>query len=812
MHFNRREFVKYSSICGLCLTINADGSLAFGVDPKAKDRVGIENPLDRLRPFRAPRKSPKEVVPGYLWLEAKNFDDYGGWRLDSFHTDLSAGSSYLIANKIPEGTVEDAQTTIDIAQDGKYYIWVRTRNWLKEYSPGQFKVFINGEDNEHIYGCADSDDWLWESGGSVNLNKGKAKVRIKDLTGHLSRIDSIILTRNQHYQPPQETDSYLKEKYRLTGISNKPENRGKFDVIVVGAGPAGVPAAIAAGRMGCRVALINDRPVLGGNASLELLVPLCGSTEKGTFTRETGILEDLRAERSMAPKAGKMQQFSYISELLIKNEDNVKVFSNENVYKADTNDGIIKKVFSRNTLTDTHSVFEADYFIDCSGDGWLGYYAGAEYKLGKESKKEFNEPDAFEEASNVTMSGSLMTGWEKGLFYYAEEKDDTVEFQPPKWAVKIPNPDKFFDGRRYWADNLYHRGSWWIEYPGETDDLYNEEKARDFLYRITVGFWNLVKNQTEYKKVMAKWKLMEVPHTLAKRETRRLLGDYMLNQNDVEQAKLFDDRVAYAGWSLDVHHPDGVFSSEPYYTNTLVDVNHIPYRCLYSKNISNLFMAGRCGSFSAIALGAVRVECTCGMMGQAAGTAAGMCKQKNVLPRDIYSKHIKQLQQQLLRDDHYIYGIENEDNNDLAKKAKVLATSVKDEQSAPENVINGIARPLNGKDNQWVSAEGLANGQSLKLVFDKPIRMTMIQCVFDTELEVRWPRGLDHIKKLVKSYEVYCFDGEKREKIASVDNNHHRLRRHYFPQKLVKEIEVKIKETYGDPHARIYEIRAYNQG
>jgi hypothetical protein len=807
----RRDFMKISGIAGLTLSL-VPGGLSVSVDPASW--TDIENPMSRLTPLRAPKRAIEEVVPGFLWIDAAQFDSYGGWDLDNFYTHLEAASGYLLANSFAGPPVEDAVTSIGVASGGVWHLWARTRNWLPDHSPGQFKVLVNGNDNGRVFGAAESDRWGWESGGAYELPPGKTELRIRDLTGHLGRVSALVLTRDETYRPPVGRDALVIERARLCGMSLAPADRGSFDVIVAGGGPAGVPAAIAAARNGCRVALIHDRPILGGNASLELGVPPNGAARHGTFDRETGIIEEIRNVGSIhSPWKTAHGKVAGAMEIMVANEPNITLFLNEHVDRADTEGDRIRSVCSHNTLTGERSIYRGETFIDCTGDGWLGFHAGAEYRLGREARSEFGESYAPLKADNATMSGSLThAALKPGFFYHAENKGKPVQFVLPEWAVEIPNPERFADHRKIDQDVLKH-GSYWIEYPGQTDDLFEKEKARDTLYRLTLGVWDYLKNKWPEKDSAANWDLVDVPYRLGMRETRRLIGDHILSQTEVQNAELFPDRIAYAGWTLDVHHVDGVLGSAKVTAYERVPVNHVPYRCLYSKNIENLLFAGRNGSFTAIALGAVRVEVTLATLGQAVGTAAALCKKHGCAPRGIYQRHLEELQQQLLKDDQYIIGMVNEDPADKALRAKAKASGSMSPESGPENVINGIARPFEGKPNCWESRP-LADGpQWIELEFPRAERINAVYLTFDTGLSQRWMMmGSPAIEGLVKGFSVSCFDGSKWHTVAVETKNYQRRVICRFQGLETQKIRVTAEQTCGAPTAKIYEIRAYNEG
>ncbi len=657
------------------------------------------------------RADSKMVVDGFLYVDAEDFDDYGGWRMDTQFVHLM-GSAFLMATGIGE-PVEDATTTIDVPKAGVYHVWVRARNWVKDHFPGRFRVVVNGQAFAREFGAARTDQWTWEKGGTVRLD-GETTLALKDVTGFYGRCDAILLTTDSSYVPPEDKDAVCRERARLQGLSLEPKFAGKFDVIVVGAGSAGVPAAIAAARNGAKTALIQNRPTLGGNCSVEAGVGMAGAGGHHPGWREAGIIE----EAGWICAKEKQSKYSGAFKQLCEGEENLTLFLNQHVFEA-VMDGKkrIKGVKSVSTLTGLISEYHGTMFIDCSGDGWLGYYAGAEYRRGREASSEFGEDLAPAKADTITMSGCIM-GDDLGNMtaFRAEKTDRPVPFDLPLWVKPIEtleSPHRSLRGR------VPTVGTWWMEHPGNIDDVFKAEEARDELIKVTLAFWDYVKNRSDVAEKARSYKLVTIPILDAKRESRRLVGDYILTQRDAQSGRMFPDRIAYSGWNLDIHHPKGIYSGEGGSFDFMirVPINSVPFRCVYSKNIDNLLMAGRCGSFSHVALGTVRVQSTLATIGQAAGTAAAMCVHRKIDPRTLGQKHIGELQQELLKDDQTIPGIRNEDPADLARNATVTASS---SARGAEDVGVALLRriPLNMDRSVMIPAQGGRTIKSVSLYLD----------------------------------------------------------------------------------------------
>jgi hypothetical protein len=629
----------------------------------------MEYPAEEITPYTAFRKPPQParmIQEGFLWLEAEDFQSYGDWRLDTQFVQ-QMGSAYLLAAGVGR-PIADARSQVEITKAGTYRLWVRTKNWLKEHSPGKFTVAIGDTRSQKVLGAVDSGDWIWELAGDFNLKAGSTSITLKDLSGYFARCDALLLTSDLTYAPPTELNKLQAERARLSGVPLQPKSEGDFEVVVVGGGAAGSCAAIAAARMGAKTVLLQDRPVLGGNASDELGVGICGASVALPNARESGIIEEASRIRAHNRNPRMTEAFRTLAET----EPNLTILYNRRVVGVEmVTPDTIALTKAVNTLDGSLSTVSGRYFIDSTGDGWLGFFAGAKFRLGREAREEFGEDLAPAKADNITMSGCLMGNY--AISFRARPVGNDAPYTPPAWIPKLPAADEF--GRRI---RSVTSGEWWIEHPGEIDDLWNPELARDELVRISFAYWDFLKNHWEGREQARKHVLTFVPFMNAKRETRRLMGDYLLRQQDVQSATMFPDRIAHGGWPIDVHHPKGIFSGKegPFDYDPHVPLYSIPFRCLYSTNIANLFFAGRNVSVTHVALGTVRVQGTLATLGQAAGTAAALCLQKGVNPRLLGQKYTELLQQTLLKNDQFIPELKNEDPLDLARKATVTASSI----------------------------------------------------------------------------------------------------------------------------------------
>jgi len=620
-----------------------------------------------------------------IWLEAEQFADTGGWVNDPQFVDLM-GSPFLLAGGI--GTpVEDAVTAARVSAAGGYRLWVRCRDWLPEHSPGTFEVHVNGRASDTTFGAAESDRWQWIDGGLFALERGEVEVRLHDTSGWWARCDAVVLTTEG--KPANGLGRLAELRIRHGGLSEGVERAGRYDLVVVGGGLAGCGTAVAAARHGLKVALIQDRPVLGGNASSEIAVPPGGDQSREPLDPgETGII----AELDPGPRKGGR---SDLYEKVVRAEPNVDLHLNTRatgVRMLDRN--TIGSVLVANVRTGERTEFVGALFADCTGDGWVGFWAGADFRQGREGRKEFGEPLAPPKPDKRGMSTSLYNAT-------IVARAGPADFEGPPWAYNWESPEDFeqksmaavhspgdappgsFDdlstgGGRRPSDPLGAvRHTWWVELGGMDDRIRDAEMIRDELFRVHVGLWDYAKNHDpKHSEANRNRELVWVNHIAGKRESRRLMGDYILTQRDYAEKTVHPDNVAYGGWSIDIHHPQGFWTAGNQYYHAYFQKISIPYRSLYSRNIDNLFMAGRDISVSHVALGGVRVMRTTCLMGQAVGTAAAVARAHEATPRGVYQEHLAELQQTLLRDGCYLMGVPNRDPEDLALGATVTASSV----------------------------------------------------------------------------------------------------------------------------------------
>ena len=604
-----------------------------------------------------------------LWIDTMSFKDCGGWKKDTQFTHLM-GSGYLLACEAPGVPVKDAETDFTVPAEGTYRIWARARNWYYQYAPGKFSVSVDGKESGTVLGALMSSEWLWQIAGDFRLAAGKHSVRLHDLTGYFGRCSSLVITNDCDYVPPRPVDAFEAERAACLGLSLEPADEGNWDVLVAGGGPGGVPAAIAAARHGSRTVLITNRPILGGNSSSEAGVNYNGASARQPNAREGGITEEL-----IRLKGHSGCSWTAALEKLCKAEKNLTVVCNRHVYAAETKDGKILNVTARDTVKGTRHRYTAKMYIDCTGDSWMAYAAGARYRIGREAKWQHGEDFAPEQPDLLTMSGTLMNP-------RMTDTGHPVSYQAPEWVPVLPEGKKF--GRNIEGIGMV----WWAEAPNVLDDLFDAELARDEIFRVYLAYFNYLKNLWDEKDRAADYAFEFMNHIDAKRESRRILGDYILTQQDCMAGRDFPDTVCHAGWPIDIHHPKGIYSGMegPFFSNTHVPLVKIPFRCLYSVNIRNLLMAGRNISVTHVALGTTRLQGTIANMGQAAGTAAALCVQKNITPRVLDTEYLSEYRQTLLREDQYIPGLKNADGNDLAREATVTASS----QSRKEIYVNRL--------------------------------------------------------------------------------------------------------------------------
>ncbi len=440
---------------------------------------------------------------------------------------------------------------------------------------------------------------------------------------------------------------------------------------------AGVCAAIAAARKGLNTALVQDRPVLGGNASSEIRVHIGGATDHGYHydSRESGIIEEIRLESAVRDPLNEYLWLDTVLYTFCMQEPTLTVYLNTSIFYVAAEGKRITSVTGVQLGSEKVFRFKAKMFIDSTGDGTIAYLAGAGYRMGREPRSEFNEALAPEVSDNYTLGSSIM--------FRAEDKGRPIPFTSPPWAEKYdPGAMKYRRGTtkppevaRYWHDGSV--GWWWIEYGGMLDSIHENEDIRHQLQAIVYGVWDYIKNNDERTKEAAKnYEITWIGQVPGKRESRRILGDYILRESDLLTCRIFPDQVAVGGWAIDLHAVMGFYGSGTPAVLTRLEVPYsIPFRCLYAKDLDNLVLASRCISVSHVAHGSTRLIATLACIGQAAGTAAKFCIDHNYRPRDLVKQHLKELQQDLLRDDQFLLGIKNEDPKDLARRAIITATS-----------------------------------------------------------------------------------------------------------------------------------------
>jgi len=532
------------------------------------------------------------------------------------------GFSYLLAHGIGK-PVANASAPIEFPTAGRYQVWALTKDWCpgEWEAPGQFKVSVGGKALSETFGT--HPDWNWQSGGKVEIqtNELSSSIELQDLTGFEGRCSAIYFTLDSDDVPPIDIKTLPKWRREKVGLPSSAVDQGRYDLIIIGGGISGCAAAIAADSQGVKVALIHNRPVLGGNASGEIRV----HTE-GIHGKAKEILEKIDTPHypNSSPEALDSDVKRMRNMRALKNVD---LFLSHTMVATKMKDGRIHSVKAVETANGALKQFSADQFLDSSGDGWLGYMAGAEFRYGRESKHEFNEGwEEHGELWSPVMGSSVM--------WYTRATDSRVDFPATPWAEPVANGHEATEGEWQWeySDNHLHQ-------------IHDSETIRDHMFRAIYGSYS---NAIKHRK-NANLELDWISYLAGKRESRRIVGDYMFLGTDARDSVEFPDAVVCEKRRTDVHFQEKLrgrkvdFLSEAIFQNIKNTFYYIPYRALYSRDIPNLQMAGRCFSCSHIGLGGPRVMNTCGQMGVATGYAAALCKKHKADPREIGKTHITEL-------------------------------------------------------------------------------------------------------------------------------------------------------------------------
>lgn len=583
-----------------------------------------------------------------LLLEAAQFLEHGGWALDSQFMDCM-GSGFLIAHGIGS-PVADAVAKVVFLESGTYRVWARTRDWVAPWkrpdtpttkrahgTPGIFALHINGK-TVGTFGN-EGEHWHWQDGGTIAVDKQDAEITLHDLTGFDGRCAGVFLTKDLELVPPDGGATLASFRRRWHGYPEIPEEAGQYDLVVVGGGVAGMCAAVVAARRGVKVALIQDRPMVGGNNSSEVRMHLSGAA-RSNYSKTLG---DVLAEIDVPHKLFKGGRPMHTGSAFIDDRKNAIVMAEDNIafyplYRmngVDMNAGRVAAVIAENVASGRRLRFAGRQFADCTGDGCVGYLAGADFEI----------------PANEHMGRSNQ--------WSVVDVKRRTEFPRCPWALDLT--DKPFPGRPGWtyrgptdkrinAEYLNEFGNWFWESGFCHDPITKGEYIRDWNLRAMYGAWDCVKN---VEKAYPTHDLVWAAFISGMRESRRLLGDIVLSKEDVCKPHWYEDGMVPTGWKIDVHYPNSMFDkgfegdafiSKVDFVNC-VKPYYVPYRCLYSRNIPNLFMAGRDISVTRAALGVVRVMRTTGLMGEVVGMAAVLCIEHGIDPRAVYDKYLGDLKE-----------------------------------------------------------------------------------------------------------------------------------------------------------------------
>jgi hypothetical protein len=619
------------------------------------------------------------------------------------------------------------------------------------------------------------------------------------------------------------------------------------EVLVAGGGIAGVVCGLAAARLGARVVLCQDRSVLGGNASSEVRMHIVGATGLGggqaleTELREGGIIEEIRLELAVHNPQRSPSMMDLLLYDKCRREPKLTLLLNTAVVSAQVKDGLIQSVMAENRSTEMRYDISARVCVDCTGDGRLGVEAGAPFMQGREGRADFGERLAPATADRKTLGSTLL--------FQARQHDRPMPFVAPPWVRRFkPEDFKLRPFGQPGYDLGLEFGYWWVEWGGCLDTIQDNERIRDELLAIVLGVWDHIKNEAGVD--ASRWALEWVGFVPGKRESRRFVGQHVLCEADLLGSRAFPDAIAYGGWAMDLHPPEGVDAPElpPCAQHLLPFLYDIPLRACVSAGLANLMFAGRNISATHVAFSSTRVMATCAVVGQGVGTAAALAVRENVSPAEITGRAdlVGKVQQQLLKDDCYLLGVRNEDPADLVRAATAITASSALPEAGPELVRSGQTRSVHGNApeepasphlaspirapanravpglHRWKSdpARGLPAWVEIRWSKAVPIREVIL--VFDTGLHrlLTLSQADGYTRKMlwgqpqpetVRDYTLELETTAGWREVARVEANYQRRRAHQLEAPvLASALRVTVTATNGLDHARLCEVRAYS--
>lgn len=558
-------------------------------------------------------------------VEAEQFATKGGWQIDTQFIEIM-GSPYLIAHGMGQA-VADATTEIEVPSDGDYRVWVRTLDWSEALGrpegAGRFTLSLDGRQIGGDLGKGAA-TWSWETAGTASLKKGKSTLSLKDLSGFDGRVDAIYLSKAADATPPAKCMLEDRATWKIPGAPSAMEDAGNFDLVVIGGGYGGLGAAISAARMGSKVALVQNREVLGGNGSSEVRV-----WAKGDLPPSEYLMADIIREISDSASASPAAAGQFVDdkkEAVVKAEKNITLFLGHHAFGLEMKGKEIGAAKLLEVKSGRMKRVGGKLFADCTGHGFIGQWAGADLSMTDKGR----------------MGMSNMWMW--------EDTPEPQAFREEPWMITLDDKGFPYPQR--------HHAEWFWEGGFDSHPIKDLEQTRDWNLLASYSAWNAIKNHGIYAnrdpKQHANAKLQWLAYVGGTRETQQLLGDVILGDKDIEEKKEFPDGCVLTTWSIDLHVPHPVYTKanpeRPFISKDIhrhaVDKKigyPIPYRCFYSRNVPNLFMAGRNISVTREALGTIRVMKTIGMMGVAVGRAAAICKIHDCQPRDVYQEHLDEV-------------------------------------------------------------------------------------------------------------------------------------------------------------------------